>query len=68
MTVIPYERNKKWVSYLYRTAQPFTLAFFRTWGIQQELVVQDLPATKVLLLDEPASNQNIFFACYQMIW
>ena len=24
--------NKKWVSYLYRTAQPFTLAFFRTWG------------------------------------
>jgi hypothetical protein len=24
--------NKKWVSYLYRTAQPPTLASFRTWG------------------------------------
>ncbi len=24
--------NKKWVSYLYRTAQPLTLASFRTWG------------------------------------
>jgi len=24
--------NKKWVSYLYRTAQPSTLASFRTWG------------------------------------
>jgi len=24
--------NKKWVSYLYRTAQLFTLASFRTWG------------------------------------
>jgi len=31
--------HKKRVSYLYRTAQPFTLAFFQTWGIQQELVV-----------------------------
>jgi len=40
--------QKKWVSYLYRTAQPFTLAMFPSWGIQQELVVQDLPATKVL--------------------
>jgi len=24
--------EKKWVSYLYRTAQPPTLASFRTWG------------------------------------
>ena len=24
--------NKKWVSPLYRTAQPSTLASFRTWG------------------------------------
>ena len=24
--------NKKWVSYLYRTAQLFTLASFLTWG------------------------------------
>jgi hypothetical protein len=24
--------QKKWVSYLYRTAQPPTLASFRTWG------------------------------------
>ena len=24
--------NKKWVSYLYRTAQPFTLATFLSWG------------------------------------
>ncbi len=30
---------KEGVSYLYRTAQPLTLAPFRTWGIQQELVV-----------------------------
>jgi hypothetical protein len=26
-------RHKKWVSYLHRTAQPFTLAAFRPWGI-----------------------------------
>jgi hypothetical protein len=26
-------------SYLYRTAQPLTLAAFRPWGIQQELAV-----------------------------
>ncbi len=32
--------------YLHRTAQPFTLAAFRPWGIQQELVVQDLPAQR----------------------
>jgi len=25
-------RHKKWVSYLYRTAQPCTLASFPTWG------------------------------------
>ena len=25
-------RHKKWVSYLYRTAQPFTLATFLSWG------------------------------------
>jgi hypothetical protein len=31
--------NKKRASYLYRTAQPNTLAFFRTWGIHWELVV-----------------------------
>ncbi len=24
--------KKKWVSYLYRTAQPLTLASFRIWG------------------------------------
>jgi len=60
--------QKKWVSYLYRTAQPFTLAFFRTWGIQQELVVQDLPTAKVLLFSVPASKAWIFFACKQMIW
>ena len=24
--------QKKWVSYLYRTAQPPTLATFRSWG------------------------------------
>jgi hypothetical protein len=35
----PRKDNKKWVSYLHRTAQPSTLASFRTWGIQQELVV-----------------------------
>jgi hypothetical protein len=41
------DRKKKWVSYLYRTAQPSTLAVFLPWGIKQELVVQDLPAAKV---------------------
>jgi hypothetical protein len=41
-------RNKKWVSYFHRTAQPLTLAPFPAWGIQQELVVEDLPAAKVL--------------------
>ncbi len=32
-------RNKKWVSTLYRTAQPFILAAFLPWGGSQELVV-----------------------------
>jgi len=32
----------------YRTAQPFTLAAFLPWGIQQELVVGDLPGAKVV--------------------
>ncbi|WP_449448548.1 hypothetical protein [Sphingobacterium psychroaquaticum] len=40
-------REKKWVSDSYRTAQPNTLALFPTWGSQWELVVGDLPATKV---------------------
>jgi len=31
---------------LHRTAQPPTLAVFLPWGIQQELVVQDLPQRK----------------------
>jgi len=39
--------HKKRVSYSYRTAQPNTLALFPTWGSQWELVVEDLPATKV---------------------
>jgi hypothetical protein len=39
--------KKKWVSYFHRTAQPLTLASFPTWGIQQELVVKDLPTAKV---------------------
>ncbi len=29
---VSIELKKKWVSYSYRTAQPFTLAFFQTWG------------------------------------
>ena len=41
--------NKKWVSYFHRTAQPRTLAPFPAWGIQQELVVKDLPAAKVTI-------------------
>ncbi len=40
-------RNKKWASSLYRTAQPNTLAMFPSWGSQRELVVKDLPTTKV---------------------
>jgi len=40
-------KNKKWVSYFYRTAQPNTLALFPTWGSQWELVVKDLPTAKV---------------------
>jgi len=39
--------HKKRVSYFYRTAQPNTLALFPTWGSQWELVVEDLPGTKV---------------------
>ena len=39
--------NKKWVSPLYRTAQPNTLALFPTWGSQWELVVKDLPTAKL---------------------
>ena len=39
--------HKKRVSYSYRTAQPNTLALFPTWGSQWELVVEDLPSTKV---------------------
>ena len=42
--------QKKWVSYFHRTAQPLTLAPFPAWGIQQELVVKDLPAAKVTLI------------------
>jgi len=38
---------KKRVSYLHRTAQPHTLAPFPAWGIQQELVVEDLPTAKI---------------------
>lgn len=30
----------------HRTAQPPALASFRTWGIQRELVVRDLPRRK----------------------
>ena len=41
------EKIKKWVSSLYRTAQPNTLALFPTWGSQRELVVKDLPTTKI---------------------
>lgn len=40
-------RHKKWVSSLYRTAQPNTLALFPTWGSQWELVVKDLPTAKI---------------------
>jgi hypothetical protein len=43
-------RNKKWVSYFHRTAQPLTLAPFPAWGIQQELVVKDLPSAKVTII------------------
>ena len=41
---------QKWVSYFHRTAQPRTLAPFPTWGIQQELVVKDLPTAKVTII------------------
>jgi hypothetical protein len=41
--------NKKRVSYLHRIAQPRTLAPFPAWGIQQELIVEDLPGTKIQL-------------------
>jgi hypothetical protein len=43
-------KQKKWVSYFHRTAQPLTLAPFPAWGIQQELVVKDLPAAKVTII------------------
>jgi hypothetical protein len=50
------EGNKKWVSYFHRTAQPLTLASFPTWGIQQELVVKDLPAAKVSIISDNAMD------------
>lgn len=41
---------KKGVSLLHRTAQPFILASFLTWGSSRELVVQGLPlAAKILI-------------------
>ena len=42
--------HKKRVSYFHRTAQPLTLAPFPAWGIQQELVVKDLPAAKLTII------------------
>jgi hypothetical protein len=42
--------HKKRVSYFHRTAQPLTLAPFPAWGIQQELVVKDLPTAKLAII------------------
>lgn len=39
--------RKKWVSYLYRTATTVYPCYVPILGIQQELVVQDLPGGKV---------------------
>ena len=52
--------NKKRVSYLHRTAQPRTLAPFPAWGIQQELVVKDLPSANLRLFWK--SSQNYFLS------
>ncbi len=52
--------NKKWVSYFHRTAQPHTLAPFPAWGIQQELVVKDLPRAKLtIILKTKEISQNL---------
>jgi hypothetical protein len=55
---------KKRVSYLYRTAQPSTLAVFPPWGIKQELVVQDLPTTKVEKENTTHAMKLAFFLIY----
>jgi hypothetical protein len=46
---LPEKGQKKGVSYFHRTAQPPALAPFPSWGIQQELVVKDLPCAKVAI-------------------
>jgi hypothetical protein len=56
--------NKKRVSYFHRTAQPLALALFPTWGIQQELVVKDLPGTKVITNFIVSLNLLKFSPCY----
>ena len=52
------KEHKKRVSYFHRTAQPLALAPFPAWGIQQELVVKDLPATKVVIFSELQASQQ----------
>jgi hypothetical protein len=39
--------QKKWQAEYIAPLQPPTLATFRSWGIQQELVVYDLPGANV---------------------
>ena len=47
---VPMEKkNKKWQTE-YRTAQPFTLAFFQTWGIHRSWSYQLADANIEFLL------------------
>ncbi len=53
--------NKKRASPFYRTAQPLALAAFPPWGSSRELVVKDLPTTKV---EKKAEDYNSFFPIF----
>lgn len=49
--------KKEGVSYLHRTAQPITFAYFRTWRVLGSWSYKTYPGTKVNKLFNPA---NVF--------
>jgi len=52
--------HKKWVSYLHRTATTAYPCYLPVLGIQQELVVQDLPEAKLQNIKGFGLNFRIF--------
>ena len=49
---------KEGVSYLQRTAQPFTFACFRTWRVEGSWSYKTYPGTKVEFLFDTANKLN----------